>query len=72
MAWVWTRAEVYVMITDENLDEFQIWFNNGVERGWITDVFCATHDGVPSLTEEEEQEWEDGGDPCQFCVRILE
>jgi hypothetical protein len=60
------------MIKDEDLDEFQIWFDNGVKRGWITDMFCATHDGIPSLTEEEEQEWEDGGDPCQFCVRIME
>ena len=60
------------MITDENIDEFQIWFNNGFERGWITDVFCATHDGIPSLSEEEEKEWEEGGDPCQFAVRILE
>jgi hypothetical protein len=60
------------MITEENVNEFHIWFNNGVERGWITDVFCATHDGVPNLSEEEEKEWEDGGDPCAFCVRIME
>lgn len=60
------------MIDENNIDEFQIWFNNGVERGWITDMFCATHDGIPSLSEEEAKEWEDGGDPCQFCVRIIE
>lgn len=60
------------MIDDSNIDEFQIWFNNGVERGWITDVFCATHDGIPPLNDEEAQEWEDGGDPCQFVVRIIE
>jgi hypothetical protein len=60
------------MITDENQAEFLIWFNNGVDRGWITEMFCATHDGVPNLSEEEEQEWNDGGDPCAFCVRILE
>ena len=60
------------MIDHSNIDEFQIWFNNGVERGWISDVVCATHDGIPSISEEEEAEWEDGGDPCQFVVRILE
>ena len=43
-----------------------------MDRGWITEMFCATHDGVPSLNEEEEKEWEEGGDPCQFCVRIME
>ena len=60
------------MIEDKDLDEFHIWFDNGVARGWITDMFCATHDGIPSLSEEEEKEWEEGGDPCQFCVRIME
>ena len=60
------------MIEEKDLDEFHIWYDNGVSRGWITEIFCATHDGVPSLTEEEEKEWEDGGDPCQFCVRIME
>lgn len=60
------------MIDNLNIDEFQIWFQNGVDRGWITDMFCATHEGAPILSEEEEKEWEDGGDPCQFVVRILE
>lgn len=60
------------MITEEEQPEFFIWFNNGVERGWITEMFCATHDGAPILSDEEEKEWEDGLDPCQFCVRIIE
>ena len=37
------------MIDENNIDEFQIWFDNGVSNGWITDMFCATHDGIPSL-----------------------
>ena len=60
------------MINDEELTEFQIWMNNGIERGWVSEVFCATHDGPPIITEEENKEWEDGGDPCAFCVRVLE
>ena len=60
------------MIGEEDQDEFLIWFNNGVDRGWISDMVCATHDGIPSISEEEEKMWEDGGDPCQFVVRILE
>jgi len=60
------------VITKENQQEFFIWFNNGVDRGWISDIVCATHDGIPPIDEEEEKEWEAGGDPCQFVVRILE
>lgn len=51
--------------------EFEIWYENGVERGWISEVFCNTHEGPP-LTDEEAQEWEEGGDPCSFHVKINE
>ena len=60
------------MIDNSNIDEFQIWFDNGVKRGWISDVTCATHDGIDPISQEEIDEWESGGDPCQFVVRILE
>ncbi len=57
----------------ENIDsdhlEFEIWLKSGYDRGWITDVFCNTHDGSP-MTEEEMQEWDEGGDPCSFQVRL--
>ena len=57
----------------ENIDadhlEFEIWLKNGYDRGWVSDVFCNTHDGAP-MDDEEMQEWEDGGDPCSFQVRI--
>jgi hypothetical protein len=49
--------------------EFEIWLKNGYDRGWVSDVFCYTHDGPP-LTDEEMQEWEEGGDPCSFHVKI--
>jgi len=52
--------------------EFGIWLENGIERGWITEPFCNTHDGDPYMTEEEQQEWEDGGDPCQVVFKIVE
>lgn len=51
--------------------EFEIWFKNGVDRGWISEVFCNTHDGPP-MDDEEMQEWEDGGDPCSFHVKVNE
>ena len=49
--------------------EFEIWFQNGIERGWISDVFCDTHEGAP-LTDEEAKEWDEGGDPCSFHVKV--
>jgi hypothetical protein len=53
------------------LQEFEIWLENGVSRGWITPTFCNTHDGDPYMTKEEEQEWEDGGDPCQVVIKVI-
>ena len=53
-------------------DEFEIWLNNGIDRGWITEPFCNTHDGDPYMTEEEAKEWNDGGDPCQVVFKIVE
>jgi hypothetical protein len=52
--------------------EFGVWLTNGIERGWISDPFCHTHDGgYAYMSEEELQEWEDGGDPCEQVVRIF-
>ena len=31
--------------------EFEIWLKNGYDRGWISDVFCDTHDGPPMSDE---------------------
>ena len=52
--------------------EFDIWINNGIDRGWITKPFCNTHDGDHYMTTEEAQEWDEGGDPCQVVFKILE
>ena len=54
---------------DSDFLEFEIWLKNGFDRGWVSDVFCNTHDGSP-MTEEEMQEWDEGGDPCSFQVRV--
>jgi hypothetical protein len=45
------------------------WFAYGVEQGWISDAVCATHDGLPS-TDDENDEWEAGWDPCVPAVRL--
>ena len=52
------------------MQEFDIWLENGISRGWITDPFCNTHDGDQYMSEEEAKEWEEGGDPCQVVVKI--
>ena len=58
--------------TELDYDEFEIWLNNGIDRGWITEPFCNTHDGDPYMSEEEQEEWESGGDPCQVVFKIKE
>lgn len=50
---------------------FLDWMAFGVAQGWITEPFCNTHDGDPYMTEEEEKEWEDGGDPCLSVFKVL-
>ena len=51
---------------------FDEWVELGVSKKWISPPFCNTHDGDQYMTDEEMQEWEDGGDPCQPVFRILE
>lgn len=52
--------------------EFWDWFNQGIDKGWVTNPFCQTHDGgYGEMTEEEVKEWEDGGDPCMTVTRIV-
>jgi hypothetical protein len=55
---------------ESDFDEFEIWLENGIERGWITEPFCNTHEGDPYMDEEEQKEWESGGDPCQVVLKI--
>jgi hypothetical protein len=55
---------------ESDFDEFEIWLENGIERGWVTEPFCNTHEGDPYMDEEEQQEWEEGGDPCQVVLKI--
>lgn len=47
------------------------WAQQGIDLGYVTDSFCYTHDGDPYMTEEERQEWEDGGDPCFVVLKVL-
>lgn len=51
--------------------EFQDWIKVGLEKGWCSVPLCETHDGVP-YTKSEEQQWEEGGDPCIHVIRLYD
>jgi hypothetical protein len=57
--------------SQEEIQEAIEWLQKGIDNGWVTDGFCFTHDGDPYMTAEEEQEWEEGGDPCAPVVKWL-
>ena len=62
------------MHTEDDIEdaEFGIWLTSGIERGWISDPYCNTHDGgYEYMNEEEIKEWDDGGDPCCHVVRLM-
>jgi len=52
---------------------FYKWLQLGIAMRWVSTPYCNTHDGGQEWwTDEEYQEWEDGGDPCQTVLRVLE
>ena len=48
---------------------FEEWILYGIEHGYCEDVSCYTHNGF-TLTEEENNEFDEGGDPCVPVVRV--
>lgn len=48
---------------------FDEWLEIGLRNGYCSPTVCSTHDALP-MTEEEDAEWEDGGDPCCHVVRL--
>jgi len=52
-------------------EKFGAWMREGIENGWVTVPFCNTHDIDPGMSEEEQEEWENGFDPCQQVLRIM-
>ena len=58
-------------MTNEEKAEFWTWVEKGVQRGWITEPFCYTHDGDPYMTEEDLEEYEEGGDPCMPVFKLM-
>lgn len=56
-------------MTDDEYVEFWEWVQVGVARKWVSEPVCATHQGLPT-TEQENDEWEEGFDPCSLGMRI--
>ena len=50
---------------------FDEWLQYGYDQKWATPPVCHIHDGVP-LDPEEEQEMEEGLDPCIHVVRVCQ
>jgi hypothetical protein len=51
-------------------NNFENWLSLGIENGWVSRPVCSTHDGIPT-THAEDLEWEEGGDPCIYAVRLF-
>jgi hypothetical protein len=48
---------------------FEDWLLLGIQNNWISKPVCSTHDGIPQSLEED-KEWENGGDPCIYALRL--
>ena len=60
-------------MTDKKIPEgidFDTWLAYGIDNKWALYPTCYIHDGVPT-TDEEEEEMEEGGDPCMHVVRVF-
>lgn len=51
--------------------DFEAWLQYGVSKGWCGAPVCEPHDGLP-MTEAEETEYSEGGDPCIHVLRLYE
>ena len=47
------------------------WLKYGWDRGYCGPALCFNHDGFPTTTEEDE-ELDEGHDPCMHLVRLYE
>jgi hypothetical protein len=52
------------------MDIFE-WIEYGEKRGYCSPAVCSTHDGLP-MSDLENEEWDQGGDPCVHALRLYE
>jgi hypothetical protein len=51
---------------------YKLWLTFGLKKQWITKPFCNTHEGYLQLTDEQEKEFDEGGDPCVIVIQLIE
>ena len=56
---------------DNSTLSFDEWIKLGVDNNFVGPPICSTHDGVP-MSLEEEQEFEEGNDPCVHILRLYD
>lgn len=49
--------------------DFEDWLHTGLCAGYVGPPVCATHDGIPSSADEDNQ-FEQGFDPCLHIMRL--
>ena len=50
-----------------------LWIRFGVRMGWVSPVVCSTHVGTYEYESEDNREqWDEGGDPCVYVMVMLE
>lgn len=50
---------------------FYEWMKEGISKKYCGPPICYTHDGLP-MTEQEENDWSFGDDPCINIIRLYE
>jgi hypothetical protein len=50
---------------------FEEWLQQGLSSGFCGPAVCLPHDGLPQTIEEDE-EFDNGGDPCIHILRLYE
>jgi hypothetical protein len=59
------------MIKNSKEPDFNKWLQEGLTNGFVGPAICYPHDGLP-LTIEEDEDFDNGGDPCIHILRLYE
>jgi hypothetical protein len=57
------------MDTDTDQIDYLQWLRTGMERGWVSEPWCHSHD-EPPMTPEEGEAVGEGFDVCVFALRV--
>lgn len=52
------------------LQEFEIWLENGIERGWVSEPFCSLHEDSPSIVTEKD-DWDLESESCEIILKVI-